>query len=338
MNQNPNNDKGQTDIQTVRPLFVKNATEGSVPVVSVVIPVYNSERTIRNCVESIVNQSLSDIEIVVVDDGSSDSSGAICDDLSVHDERIRVIHQPNRGRTAARAEGTRCASGIWVCYVDSDDTMPFDALSCLYSAASDQVDIVLGDAASLPAENRTLIPMSDFRHLAVRAEGSIGVPWGSLYRRSVLIDYMFDLPREIMMGEDYIFWLRLCFTTERPVSTLYKNVYIKGEDHTSSSFVWTSDYCYKINEYRKEAIPAEMHDEFMADMISDRLVNLFILMICQPGHEWRHHRFYLDIKEDLARYNIHLPFKKRLYMHLPGRCLRKLYSRVSNLIYRIRRS
>ena len=308
---------------------------GGMPLISVVVPVYNSDSTVSECIESIVGQSLTDIEIVLVDDGSSDRSGQICDEYALKDHRIKVIHQANKGRTEGRAAGTRMAQGEWICYVDSDDRMPKDALNDLYSSASDQVDIVLGNAYTLPGCHETLMPMSQFRHLAVRGEGTIGLPWGSLYRRSVITDYLFDLPREIMMGEDYIFWLRLCFQTEKPVSLLYKNTYLKGADSTCNSFVWTSDYCYRINELRKSSIPSELHDEFMKDMIEDRICNLFTVTVCQPRSEWTLHPFYQEIQRDIQAYGYKLPLKKRIFLSLPGRRLCVLYSKVSNLISRV---
>jgi len=307
------------------------------PLISVVVPIYNSESTVSECIESIVSQSLANIEVVLVDDGSTDRSGVICDDFANKDHRVKVIHQPNMGRSAARAAGTRLSHGEWVCYVDSDDRMPLDGLSDLYSSVSPEVDIVFGNASSLPGEHESVMPMSRFRHLAVRGEGTIGVPWGSLYRKTVLSDYLFDLPKEIMMGEDYIFWLRLCFSTDKPVSLLYKNAYLKGKDTTSNSFVWTSDYCYRINELRKSSIPPQLRSEFEKEMIDDRLNNLFAVAVCQPPSEWRHHPFYLDLMNDLRLHNIVLPLKQRVFLSLPGRRLCVLYSKISRLLSRSKR-
>ena len=179
--------------------------------VSVVVPVYNSEDSIGACISSILNQSLHDIEVILVDDGSIDCSGSICDDYANVDNRIVVVHQENMGRSAARLHGTQTACGEWLAFVDSDDTLPDDALSDLYAMSSDDIDIVLGNGDSLKGEKRDTIPIGEFRHMAVRSDGQIGLPWGSLYRRTVVTPYLFDLPREIMNGEDYIFWLRLVF-------------------------------------------------------------------------------------------------------------------------------
>ena len=244
--------------------------------ISVVVPIYNSSDTLSNCIESILNQSYSDLEVILVDDGSTDGSSEICDQFAKKDNRIKVIHQSNKGRTEARKLGVSQATGEWLCFVDSDDTLPIDSIFNLQSAIDDSTDIVLGNGYTLLNEQRSQIPLDEFRHMAVRAEGNIGLPWGSLYRRSVLIPYLFDLPRHIMMGEDYIFWLRLAFFTNKPVNVVYESVYHKGNEHTCNTFKWTSAYCYELNELRKSAIPKEQNDEYMQDMLHDRIL-IFLL-------------------------------------------------------------
>ena len=285
--------------------------------ISVVVPIYNSTDTLSNCIESILNQSFSDLEVILVDDGSTDGSSEICDQFAKKDHRIKVIHQSNKGRTEARKVGVSQATGEWLCFVDSDDTLPIDSILVLQSATDNTTDIVLGNGYTLPNEQRKQIPMAEFRHLAVRAEGNIGLPWGSLYRRSVLTPYLFDLPRHIMMGEDYIFWLRLAFSTNKPVNVVYESVYHKGDEHTCNTFKWTSAYCYELNELRKGAISKEQHDEYLEDMLHDRIVNLFAVAIHEPQHIWRHSPYYQDIKEDMHRLNTQFSFKQRLFLLMP---------------------
>ena len=89
--------------------------------ISVVVPVYNVERYLHRCVDSILAQTLSDIELILVDDGSPDGSGAICDEYVEKDRRVRVIHKPNGGVSSARNAGIEAAQGKWLCFVDSDD-------------------------------------------------------------------------------------------------------------------------------------------------------------------------------------------------------------------------
>lgn len=305
------------------------------PKISVVVPVYNSDDTIGCCIESVLRQSFSDIELILVNDGSQDRSGRICDEYAAIDKRISVIHQANKGRSAARAAGVAAAIGQWSSFVDADDKLFPDSLSRLFEKADKETDIVLGNGFTLPCGQRKKIPIEDFRHMAVRAEGNIGVPWGSLYRRSIVTPYAFELPRDIMNGEDYIFWLRIVFHTEKPVSVVYENVYDKGEAHTSNCFVWTADYSYRLNEYRKSSIPVAVRDAYWGDMLADRLVNLYSVAVYTPKNEWIRSPFYREIMEDMSMLGIRLPFKKRLFLKLPGRMWRKGYSRIGETLKRI---
>ena len=94
------------------------------PKVSVVIPVYNAEDTVVDCIDSVLGQDFPDLEIIVVDDGSNDGSGVLCDNCARRDSRVKVIHQKNKGRSAARGVGTIMSQAKWIGYVDSDDTLP----------------------------------------------------------------------------------------------------------------------------------------------------------------------------------------------------------------------
>ena len=304
--------------------------------ISVIIPTYNAADTIGACIDSVLHQTFTDFELIVIDDGSTDGSGGIIDDIASCKERLRVVHQANKGRTEARRAGVEMATGEWVCFVDSDDTLPPDALENMAHGITPDADIVFGNGYSLGSERRAAIAMTEFRHLAVRGEGMIGLPWGSLYRRSVVTHRLFDLPRRIMMGEDYIFWLRLVFTTEKPVNIVYEKVYDKGEEHTSNCFRWTAAYAYELNELRCEAIPKEQHREFMADMISDRLANMLSVAQWTPRREWIDSPFYRELLADMSANGIILPPKTRLFLSLPSLQLRRLYSRVSEFLARRR--
>ena len=290
--------------------------------VSVIVPIYNSEDTIKGCISSIVEQSFDDIEIILVDDGSTDQSGKICDDFATKDSRIIVIHQENKGRTAARFEGVKRAKGDWIAFVDSDDQLPVDAIEVLYKKTDENTDIVLGNGYSLRNEHRETIPINDFRHLAVRGDGTIGVPWGSLYRREKLTPYLFDLSRDVVSGEDYIFWLRLVFSTEKPVKVVYQRVYNKSTDRTSGYFQWTADYAQMLNELRMGSIPESQRDILFHDILQDRIANLFDVSVSDSSKKWRKSQFYQDILRDTK-----LTWKQRLFLNIPFLCLRKLLTR-----------
>ena len=98
------------------------------PKISVIVPVYNVEKYLSKCIESILAQTFTDFELLLIDDGSNDNSGAICDEYAEKDSRIRVFHTENKGVSAARNLGIREASADWVCFVDSDDWVESDYL------------------------------------------------------------------------------------------------------------------------------------------------------------------------------------------------------------------
>ena len=107
------------------------------PEISVIIPVYKCEQYLEACVDSILNQTFSDFEIILVDDGSPDSSGKICDALAEKHNKILVLHQENQGQAAARNNGVKIAHGEWLHFVDCDDSLHPQMLESLYNAVSE---------------------------------------------------------------------------------------------------------------------------------------------------------------------------------------------------------
>lgn len=117
------------------------------PLVSIIVPVYNVEEFLKECVDSIVSQSYSNLEIILVDDGSTDKSGAMCDEFAAADSRIKVIHKKNGGLSAARNSGTDIATGDYYYYIDSDDYILKETVEELVNKALEtDADIVFFDA------------------------------------------------------------------------------------------------------------------------------------------------------------------------------------------------
>ena len=117
------------------------------PEISVIVPVYKAEAYLHACIDSILSQTFSGFELILVDDGSPDDCGAICDDYAARDSRVRVIHQENQGQAAARNHALAAAKGEWVCFVDSDDAVHPQMLERLRQAADEEgkVRLVAGD-------------------------------------------------------------------------------------------------------------------------------------------------------------------------------------------------
>ena len=114
------------------------------PKVSIIFPVYNTEKYLPRCLSSILSQSFTDFELLLVDDGSTDGSGAICDAFAEKDGRIRVFHKENGGVSSARNLGLDEAKGEWIYFVDSDDEVLPNGLKTLADGICDEVDIVMG--------------------------------------------------------------------------------------------------------------------------------------------------------------------------------------------------
>lgn len=107
------------------------------PEISMIVPVYKAERYLPACIDSILNQSFSDFELILVDDGSPDACGAICEEYAARDSRIRVLRQENQGQAAARNHALEIAGGKWICFVDSDDLIHPGMVEALYDAVKD---------------------------------------------------------------------------------------------------------------------------------------------------------------------------------------------------------
>lgn len=114
------------------------------PLISVIVPVYNEEQYLQCCIQSIQKQTFKQLEIIIVNDGSTDNSGKICDDFAAADNRIQVIHKRKGGLVLARKTGMKAASGNYIAYVDSDDWIEPDMISRLFNAVLEQdVDIAI---------------------------------------------------------------------------------------------------------------------------------------------------------------------------------------------------
>lgn len=113
------------------------------PLISVIVPVYNVEKYLNKCVESIVNQTYNNLEVILVDDGSPDNCPKMCDAWAEKDNRIKVIHKPNGGLSSARNAGMDVMQGQYVMFIDSDDYLELNAVEIMYSNISDDYDVCI---------------------------------------------------------------------------------------------------------------------------------------------------------------------------------------------------
>ena len=130
--------------------------DGKIPMISVIVPVYNAEKYLRRCVESIQRQTYPNIEILLVDDGSEDESGRLCDRLAGEDPRIRVIHKKNGGQASARNAGLRQAEGELIGFADNDDVLERDMYEVLYRNKIRENDSISGPVADWVFRHKTV--------------------------------------------------------------------------------------------------------------------------------------------------------------------------------------
>ena len=183
--------------------------------VSIIVPIYNIEGYIRECIDSILAQTYSDFELILVDDGSPDNCGRICDEYAEKDVRIKVIHKENGGLTSARNAGLSVAKGDWIMHVDGDDWIEPDMIESLIEAANiTEADLVFGDHMKYgPSAGNHKLPTwsndkkdSMSRYIAY----SMTTIWGSIAKRSLYTEHSLKSPNGVSYCEDFHLIVRLC--------------------------------------------------------------------------------------------------------------------------------
>ena len=197
------------------------------PAVSIIVPVYNAETTLRHCVDSILSQEFTDFELLLVDDGSQDSSGNICEEYAGRDARVRVIHQENSGVSAARNNALDRARGEYLQFLDSDDWITPDATRLLVRTAREhQCDLVIADfyrvigARVSPKgdiEDDGVLTREEYAaHMMENpADFYYGVLWNKLYRRDIVEEHHLRMDPEVSWCEDFLFNLEYILHAER---------------------------------------------------------------------------------------------------------------------------
>lgn len=192
--------------------------------VSIIIPIYNVEEYLPRTIESILAQTYTNFELVLVDDGSPDNSGKICDDYATKDNRIKVFHKSNTGAAAARKYGVEQALGEWIMFVDGDDTLPESAIQNLVSCNIADYDVTIG---TLNLNNKTLfkhkhtgvLNRNEYIVALLLGETSKG-PVAKLFKKE-LFNVQIPCPKHIKNNEDLLMLIAL--------ATKINNVFINND-------------------------------------------------------------------------------------------------------------
>lgn len=273
--------------------------------ISIIMPVYNVKEYLKKAVDSIINQSFDDFELFLVDDGSTDGSSNICDELKEIDTRIKVIHQINQGAHNARNNALKIASGEYVCFFDSDDYIEKDMLKDLYNIAKDyNSDLVISGfyintyyddkhfirLNYIPNIERNIENYSkdSFRKYAYKNfdRNMFYSPWNKLYKLSYLRDNNITFP--ITYRDDFPFVLNVIRDIENVTYTKkqYYNFIRKRSESETQKYVATlyekreEEHNYMIDLYGywdliKDKNSIEMISRRYIDRLIECMVNLF---------------------------------------------------------------
>ena len=187
------------------------------PSVSIIVPVYNAEKTIERCVSSILDQTYKDFELLLLDDGSTDDSGRICDEYAKRDTRVRVCHKASSGVSDTRNQGIDMAEGEYLQFVDSDDWIIPEATGFFLRAATEHgCDMVIGDfyrvigervAQKGTIEKDGILDRKDYAANMMRkpADFYYGVLWNKFYKSSIIKEHQIKMDSAVSWCEDFIF-------------------------------------------------------------------------------------------------------------------------------------
>lgn len=208
--------------------------------ISLIIPIYNASSYLSSTLEALLLPSSPSLEIILVDDGSTDASPSICDEYAEKDERIRVLHEPHSGVAHSRQVGLEAAKGVYILYVDADDQVEPDMIADMYQeAVTQKADMVLCDYRELTYDGEVYrkqepTALSGEVILEDILSGKLyGALWNKMMRREWLLQTKASFPLELTMREDLIF-LSLCLPYASKIAYIPKAYYGYERRNTSA--------------------------------------------------------------------------------------------------------
>lgn len=308
------------------------------PAISVVVPVYNVEKFLCSCIDSILAQTFTDFEVLLIDDGSKDRSGSICDEYTKKDSRIKVFHQTNLGVVAARKNGVKISNGEWITFVDSDDLLPTNTLQQYIDVVkNNKADIVIGYNDLHIHTGNKFKSIEEYRHSVLLRQNVEIAPWAKLIRKEIITDWAFDLPREIRIGEDWIMNIRLSFLTDIPPIILPMCTYIYRRNETGATLTnkMSPEYEHRFFQLIEQSIPFDEYSIYSNDLIRIGIYNV-VKLSKQDSLDVTilDSDYFHKIKRLLKHSTIHLSFKEWMLFNCRIGILRWFTVKASNFINR----
>lgn len=262
--------------------------------ISVIIPIYNTEKYLDKCLESVINQTYQNLEIVLVNDGSTDGSGAICDEYAKRDSRIKVIHKENGGVSSARNKALEIANGEYVGFVDSDDSIELNMYENLLTfLIENEADLAIcnqvivteqGKKRSSRIDECLIIDKKRALEEVLLSRAFCGGPCNKLFKKSICIDLRF--PEDIFFGEDLVFVVQAIKNakTVALIPDVYYNYYERSESATKTKF---SDKRYSDVFARKRVFElVEQEKDFeLTELAHVSIILADLTMLQQLGYD-----------------------------------------------------
>lgn len=267
--------------------------------VSIIVPIYNAQKTIERCVDSILNQDYTDFELLLIDDGSKDESGVICDAYAAKDERVRVIHKENSGVSDTRNLALDEAKGEYLQFLDADDWITPNATRLLVeSAEQNNCDMVISDFYRVIGERLShkgsidedgVLSREEFANFMMEnpADFYYGVLWNKLYNRTIVEKYHLRMDSKISWCEDFMFnleYIRYCENIYVLQVPIYYYVKTKGslvsQGMSLTKTIKTKMLVFEYyTAFYKQVLTEEEYEKkriqiysYLMDMASDEMV------------------------------------------------------------------
>ena len=266
--------------------------------VSIIVPVYNTVKYVEECIQSILSQSYKNIELILVNDGSTDGAGEICKRYE-HLQNVKYVEQENRGATSARKQGVEESHGEWIMFVDSDDLLLENAVKVMIDLA-DGTDIVLGahtrnkkQISKLP----NIIDPKQYLQLIYTRELYVA-PFGRLFRKDLFNENTLAFPKYYVLGEDYLMNLQIALDNKKDIRVCHSPIYERRINLTSTMHTnsLSFDYCQKICGLADEMVRGTFENNWPLLQMKQRMVFFHLTLPDTHFQSDSHHPFVKDIK------------------------------------------
>jgi len=316
------------------------------PKISIIVPVYKVENELKRCMDSLLNQTLKDIEIILVDDGSPDKCPQLCDNYALEDNRIKVIHKENGGLSDARNVGLIHANGDYILFVDSDDYISSNACEVLYfHAIKDDLDIVVGDAKRIEKHEERLMSHAnislnkimkgtDFLKEQLKYHGMHMAAWLNLYKKDFLIENELFFKKGILHEDEQ--WTPRVFLKANNVKyirfafyyyIIRENSITRNKDRTKNG-IDLINTCYEL-----EKIYEKVEDKELKELLNDYLVMLFLHAINYGDlYEKKYNELYS--KDFLIGKSISIKNKMKVRLFMFNKRIYKWMNKITKKIFR----